>query len=129
MKTVIFLILPIICFAKGYQNPWGKDSILVKKPKKEETFLKPTVISKLANSVILFRQKVLTKIDGPRSHFRPTSSRYMQLAIQRYGVLKGYIMGCDRLLRENNEDWLYRTIEIDNIKYKYDPAVPDKYLR
>jgi len=129
-KKILLLILPSFCFAlSGYHTPWGKDADLIKAPTEKETFLKPTPIAKVANKIILFRQKVLTKIDGPRSNFRPTSSRYMQLAIQRYGFFKGYIMGCDRLMRENSEDWMYRTIVIDNVQYKYDPAVTDKYLR
>ena len=51
----------------------------------------------------------------------------MQLAMQRYGFLKGFIMGCDRLLRENDEEWVYRTVEIDGRRFKYDPAKTDKY--
>jgi hypothetical protein len=131
MKKFFFLLfLPSFCFsASGYQTPWGKDSKLIKNNKETEAFLKPSTIAKVANTIILFRQKVLTKIDGPRSNFRPTSSRYMQLAIQRYGFFKGYIMGCDRLLRENNDNWIYRTVLIDNVLYNYDPAVSDKYLR
>ena len=51
----------------------------------------------------------------------------MQLAMQRYGFLKGYIMGCDRLLRENDEKWVYRNVEIDGKLFKYDPAKENKY--
>lgn len=28
-------------------------------------------------------------------------------AIQKYGVLKGIALGCDRLLRENGDVWVY----------------------
>jgi hypothetical protein len=51
----------------------------------------------------------------------------MQLAIQRYGFLKGVVMGCDRLLRENDEEWVYRTVMIDGQIYKFDPAKENKY--
>jgi len=61
-------------------------------------------------------------VDGPRSHFRPTSSRYMLLAMRRYGFIKGYIMGCDRLLRENKEEWVYRKVVIDGEEFKWDPT-------
>jgi uncharacterized protein len=47
--------------------------------------------------------------------------------VHRYGFLKGYIMGCDRLLRENDEEWIYRTIEVDGKTCKYDLAIVDKY--
>ena len=54
--------------------------------------------------VIDFHQKVISPVDGPRSHFRPSSSQYMRQAMHNYGFFKGYIMGCDRLLRENSEE-------------------------
>ena len=131
MKTaalLLYLLCPVFMYAKGFEEPWGKDSDLnytSKKPQQE----KMSILTSIADKVITFKQKVISPIDGPRSHFRPTSSRYMQLAMKRYGFFKGYIMGCDRLLRENDEKWVYRTINIDGIKYKYDPAVTDKYSK
>ncbi len=50
----------------------------------------------------------------------------MELAIERYGFLRGFVMGCDRLLRENNEEWVYRKIEAGDRVFKYDPASLDK---
>lgn len=111
----------------GYFEPWGKDSQLNKKAAHQEPFPTPSVATRIANSIIRFHQEVISPVDGPRSHFRPTSSRYMQLAIQRYGFLKGYIMGCDRILRENEEEWVYRKVEIDGSVFKYDPARPNKW--
>jgi putative component of membrane protein insertase Oxa1/YidC/SpoIIIJ protein YidD len=110
----------------GFQEPWGKDSQL-KDPPKTKTATNPSVATRMADAVIRFHQQVLSPVDGPRSHFRPSSSQYMHLAMHRYGFLKGYLMGCDRLLRENNDMWVYRTIEIDGQLYKYDPAKINKY--
>lgn len=76
----------------------------------------------MAEKVILFHQNIISPADGPRSSFRPTSARYMLLAMRRHGFLKGYVMGCDRLLRENKDDWVYRTRTIDGITYKFDPT-------
>ena len=130
MKKYLYIIFfPFIIFAY-YEAPWGKDSDLSlenKISKKADAKTKGSILIKVADKVISFKQKVISPIDGPRSHFRPTSSRYMQLAMQRYGFFKGYIMGCDRLLRENSEKWVYRTIEIDGISYKYDPALENKF--
>ncbi|NGX56136.1 MAG: putative membrane protein insertion efficiency factor [Candidatus Anoxychlamydiales bacterium] len=123
----IIIFLPSFIFSKGYIEPWGKDSNLKITEKKEKR--KSSFLTKAFDKVIVFHQKVLSPVDGPRSHFRPTSSRYMQLAMQRYGFFKGYIMGCDRLLRENKEAWVYRKIVIDNIEYKFDPAFENKYIR
>jgi uncharacterized protein len=131
LSLLFILLSPIILHsACGYVEPWGKDNTLSKNIAKKESSIPSSssnVLTKAANYVIAFRQHVLTKIDGPRSHFRPTSSRYMQLAIHRYGFFKGYIMGCDRLLRENNDKWIYRNITINNVTYNYDPAITDKF--
>lgn len=127
MHFKAFLFLLFVCLscygAIGYQNPWGKDADLEKStssigsppPRKD-------LLSKVAEKVILFHQNIISPVDGPRSHFRPTSARYMLLAIRRYGFFKGYIMGCNRLLRENKDDWVYRTAIINGVKYKWDPT-------
>ncbi len=121
-----WLLFPLFLFA---EDPWGKDSSLASPQILQEIFLKADMASALAKKVISFHQNFLSPTTGPRSSFRPTSSRYMELAIKRYGFLKGFIMGCDRLLRENDDPWFYRTIEIDGISYKYDPAVFDKFYK
>lgn len=127
MIKLLPLLLSLSLFAyPGYFEPWGKDSDL----KRNFETAQPkeySLATKLADSIIRFHQEVISPVDGPRSHYRPTSSRYMQLAMQRYGFLRGFIMGCDRLLRENDEEWVYRTVEIDGKIFKYDPAKLDKY--
>jgi putative component of membrane protein insertase Oxa1/YidC/SpoIIIJ protein YidD len=77
---------------------------------------------KLFENIISFHTNIISPVDGPRSHFRPTSSRYMLLSMRKHGVIKGFLKGCDRLIRENSEKWVYRTIKIDGIEYKYDPT-------
>ena len=126
---LLFMLWAPLQSQERFQEPWGKDhdlQMVVKKEKPAETT--PSLAAKLANSVILFHQNFLSPTNGPRSHFRPSSSQYMKLAIQRYGFIKGYLMGCDRLLRENNDPWIYRTVEYDGVSYKFDPAREDKHL-
>jgi putative component of membrane protein insertase Oxa1/YidC/SpoIIIJ protein YidD len=124
---ILLVLLPIIVSAKEpFEQPWGKDLLLLEKPVLE-TKKDLSIATRIADRVIRFHQEVISPVDGPRSHFRPTSSRYMQLAMQRYGFWKGFLMGCDRLLRENDEEWVYRTVEIDGQKFKYDPAWQNKY--
>ena len=120
-------MVPSLLFSEvGFVEPWGKDAEMLHATEREAKEKPPSLPLKIAEMIIGFRQKVLTKVDGPRSSFRPTSSRYMQLAMRRYGFLRGYIMGCDRLLRENDEPWVYRYIQIDKLRYKYDPATTAK---
>jgi hypothetical protein len=123
----ILLFLPITLLARPlYQQPWGKDRDLHPPVSVAEA---PTrsLGTRLAEVIIDFHQQVISPVDGPRSHYRPSSSQYMRIAMRRYGFIKGYLMGCDRLLRENDEKWVYRTIEIDGLTYKFDPALTDKY--
>lgn len=109
----------------GYFEPWGNDANL--KPAKESPEEKATsILTQIADLVIQFHQEVLSPVDGPRSHFRPSSSQYMQQAIHNYGFLKGFIMGCDRLLRENDEEWVYPTVRYDGRILKFDPAQMNK---
>lgn len=121
----IFLLPFCLCAGPGFFEPWGKDSDL--KQCKAKEAIKSNIATKIADAVIRFHQEIISPVDGPRSHYRPTSSRYMQLAMQRYGFIKGYIMGCDRLLRENDEEWVYRKVEIEGVIFKYDPAKTNKY--
>lgn len=127
---ILLLLLPLSLIARGdpFREPWGRDIGLKVPPAEQALPAAPGIATRIADAIICFHQEVLSPIDGPRSSFRPTSSRYMQLAMQRYGFIKGYIMGCDRLLRENDEEWVYRTILIDGKTYKFDPAWADKYL-
>ncbi len=106
----------------GYFEPWGNDSDLIKQPENTNANSLKNPMTYLAEKIILFHQNILSPVDGPRSHFRPTSSRYMLLAIRTHGFIKGFVMGCDRLLRENKEVWVYRTRIIDGIEYKWDPT-------
>ena len=121
--TLLFFSTSSLLAAAGFETPWGKDADL-----KIPTLQAPppptrhSPLISLATRVIRFHQEVLSPVDGPRSHFRPSSSQYMRLAIEKHGFLEGFFMGCDRLLRENNAEWVYQHIEIDGVLYKYDPV-------
>ena len=125
---MVFKLFPIVIFTLvfgdvGYHPPWGKAAEINKKKTLSTGPLKRyDPLSVATEKVILFHQNILSPVDGPRSHFRPTSSRYMLLAVRRYGFLKGSLKGFDRLIRENNEPWVYRTKVIDGKKYKWDPT-------
>jgi len=106
----------------GYHKPWGKGERLAQPIKPKSSKKKPlTVPERLAKTVILFHQQVLSPTDGPRSHYRPSSSEYMKQAIERHGFMMGYLMGCDRLLRENKDRWVYKSTLYCDSEYKYDP--------
>lgn len=124
-KTVILIcFFPLFLFCKdSFIEPWGEDTTLLK-TKPPPPIQNITTGKKIANAMIHFYQDNISPANGPKSNFRPTSSRYTELAIYRYGFIKGFIMGCDRLMRENTDPWVYRTIDINGKTIKYDP--PDK---
>ena len=118
----LLISLPLALHAlPGYVEPWGKDADLNAPRKAAVEKPKASLAVRMAEQAILFHQNVITQVDGPRSHFRPSSSAYMRQAMQRHGFIKGFLMGCDRLLRENDSPWVYRTIEVDGKLYKHDP--------
>ncbi len=123
-KYLFLLLTPFFLYSEvGYFEPWGKDADLTNN--KHQYSMPPqrsTSVAKAAEKIILFHQNYISPLHGSRSNFRPTSSRYMLLSIRRYGFINGYIKGCDRLLRENSDPWVYRTIIIDNKIYKFDPT-------
>lgn len=124
MKRNILLLL--IAASPLCADPWGKDACLVKPaptspgaiPKCETPLLGP-----FAEVMIGFHQNVVSPIQGPRSHFIPSSSHYTLNAMRKYGFLRGFILGCDRLMRENNEKWVYPTETApDGYALKSDPV-------
>ena len=121
-----FLIASFLIAYPGYFTPWGKDSDL-QVPAPPAPIENVSFATRLVDVVIKFHQEVISPVDGPRSHYRPSSSQYMQQAIHNYGFLKGFIMGCDRLIRENDEEWVYRQTLYEGKLYKYDPAKENKY--
>lgn len=120
------LCSPLFAIRAGYFEPWGKDEALqIPVQHKSTAYDVPPTRNPLVygmDLLVRFHQNVISPVDGPRSHFRPTSSRYMLLAMKRHGFIKGYIMGCDRLMRENSDKWVYRQKEINGVVYKWDPT-------
>ena len=121
---LIFILFPILAHTyPGYFEPWGKDSDLKYSPVQLTQSTPPRSMGvRVAEQVILFHQQVLSPVDGPRSHFRPSSSSYMMQAMQKHGFFQGFLMGCDRLMRENSDAWVYRKIEEDGKLFKHDPV-------
>jgi putative component of membrane protein insertase Oxa1/YidC/SpoIIIJ protein YidD len=120
---LLSLFFPLALHA-GF-HPWGKDASLAKKPLPlaVEREHKSPLLGPLADVLINFHHDVISPSDGPRSHFYPSSSYYTQEAIRTYGFFQGVVLGCDRLMRENKEEWVYTTaFNKEGILRKYDPV-------
>lgn len=103
--------------------PWGKDSLLIQSKPQDTVSCETPLIGPLSRTLITFHQRVISPADGPRSHFIPSSSQYTLDAMKHYGFFTGFAMGCDRLMRENGEEWVYQTVTNGSgQKMKWDPA-------
>jgi hypothetical protein len=121
LKILYFLTL--VVFTVLNADPWGKDADLVNSPACQTSSSPPSLLSYWGIKAIRFHQEVISPADGPRSHYIPSSSQYTLDAMRKYGFLKGFTMGCDRLMRENKEEWVYRkTRDGAGHEMKWDPV-------
>lgn len=130
MRILIFFVCVLSFFHGSYssvqaEDPWGKDAELAgfyEKPSANRKYT-GSILSQLSQMVIRFHQVVLSPADGPRSHFYPCSSQYALVAIRKYGLLRGVPLACDRLMRENDDLWVYRRVYFEDDGWiKYDPV-------
>lgn len=121
----IFQLLFLFCIPSLKGNPWGRDADLAKNLFLPASISTHSDRSPMYEKLIRFHQEVISPADGPRSHFRPSSSQYTLDAMQQFGFFKGFILGCDRLMRENSDPWVYRTTLDEQKKaIKWDPVRP-----
>lgn len=119
MNKLIYLLVLVIPFQGNAFGPWGKDADLVT-PKVKRVKPCNTTIQEV---LISFHQDIISPADGPRSHFYPSSSEYTLQAMRKYGFFKGFLMGCDRLQRENKEEWVYiKALDGRGDETKLDPV-------
>lgn len=72
---------------------------------------------------VIFFTKFISGVDGNRCPMYPTCSRYAVEAIEKHGVLMGWVMTCDRLIRcGRDETRLSPPVWIKGAKHTYDPV-------
>ena len=75
----------------------------------------------------LFR-KFISRADGDRCPMYPTCSHYAAQAFAQKGVLMGWVLTCDRLLRcGRDETRLARKVNIKGTVYTYDPLTANTF--
>jgi putative component of membrane protein insertase Oxa1/YidC/SpoIIIJ protein YidD len=123
MHVLLLLLCLLIAEVKA-EAPWGKDADLKIQSSCPCPSSSPSLLARFGQVAIRFHQEVLSPADGPRSHFIPSSSQYTREAMCKYGFFQGYLMGCDRLMRENSEEWVYRkTVDASGrMILKWDPV-------
>lgn len=111
MNILLIIFLMLAPFFAHSEQPWGKDADLCyPKEKEEERVCSTPLLGPLAETLIGFHRNVVSPADGPRSHYVPSSSKYTLIAMQKYGFFYGFLLGCDRLMRENSDQWIYPTV-------------------
>ncbi len=76
-----------------------------------------------SSAIITFYQKVISPIDGDRCPMSPSCSSYLNQAIKKHGLLRGWIMGMDRLVRcGRSEVSLSPPIWKNGRKHTHDPV-------
>ena len=72
----------------------------------------------------------ISNIDGDRCSMYPTCSQYCMEAIQKHGLLTGWIMCSDRLMRcGRDETKLSAPVWINGEKRNYDPVSNNDFWR
>lgn len=71
-----------------------------------------------AAAPVNFYQKYISPVDGHRCHMKPSCSSYSRQVFERHGLLKGWIMTCDRLIRCGGDEFnVSGTLEINGRLY------------
>lgn len=127
IDRILFLsVLQIAIFTLSHGDPWGKDADMANArctPICCQDNCATPILGPLGECLIRFHQNIISPADGPRSHFKPSSSQYTLDAMRKYGFFQGVAMGCDRLMRENKDPWVYRiTFDGAGEPIKYDPV-------
>lgn len=120
----LFFLLFAYC-SSLYSDPWGKDADLISPPSEiiKKSTISTSLLGSVGESLIKFHQNIISPIDGPRSHFLPSSSQYTLEAMRKYGFFIGYMYGCDRLMRENSDPWIYpKVTDSQGYALKYNPV-------
>jgi uncharacterized protein len=67
-------------------------------------------------------QRFISRADGDRCPMYPTCSHYASQAFAREGLLTGWVLTCDRLMRcGRDEARLTKTMRVNGQKHAYDP--------
>lgn len=77
---------------------------------------------------IKFFSKYISPVDGNRCPMYPSCSKYCLESAQKHGLLMGWIMSCDRLVRcGRDEIKLAPTVLVNDAKLSYDPLINNDF--
>ncbi len=115
--AISFILFSSACVA---EDPWGRDADLLEPRCK---LARPATRTSIAQALIQGYQCYISPSNGPRSSYVPSSSQYTLEAMRCYGFYWGWLYGCDRLMRENGDPWIYSTcFNHEGFNLKWDPV-------
>jgi putative membrane protein insertion efficiency factor len=77
---------------------------------------------------VIFFRKYISPVDGHRCPMYPSCSQYCLEAVQKHGLLMGWIMASDRLIRcGRNELKLSPTVLVNDVRRSYDPLTNNDF--
>ncbi|MFH2060717.1 MAG: membrane protein insertion efficiency factor YidD [Pseudomonadota bacterium] len=80
------------------------------------------------NLLMDFFQDHISAVDGNRCPLTPSCSSYAEQAIEKHGLVVGWIMACDRLVRcGRDETKLSPPVRIQNQVYVHDPVTANDF--
>jgi len=98
-----------------FKGPWKKST------KSAFSQIRKTTINPLKNFVMFYKDYI-SPIDGKQCPMYPSCSQYSIECFEKYGLIMGWLMTCDRLFHEADEMKQAPMILINNRFRFYDPV-------
>ncbi|MCH9631973.1 MAG: putative membrane protein insertion efficiency factor [Chlamydiae bacterium] len=107
-KTLIFLLLLASTYSWGCADPSPE--------------LSDRRSAKVGIAMIDWYKENISPMKILTCSYYPSCSQYTKQAIGKYGLVKGWLLGCDRLMRCNHDLWVYREVKHEGELKKYNPV-------
>ncbi len=80
------------------------------------------------NIILHFYRTYISGADGSRCPMMPSCSEYAAQAVRKHGLIMGWIMACDRLVRcGRDETQISEKIIVNGRQYTYDPVSANNF--
>lgn len=76
-----------------------------------------------------FYNKIISPVDGDRCNMHPTCSRYSSESVRKHGLLMGWIMTCDRLIRCGRDNGTSSPVRVNGKMRYHDPVAANSFWR
>jgi hypothetical protein len=102
-------------YAEPFKGPWEKDRVEESSSKQAPGRFNPL------RALVKLYAKNISPIDGKECPMYPSCSAYSLLCFEKHGLIKGWVMTCDRLLHEADEMREAPIIFMNGMEMFHDP--------